>query len=168
MSLTFIADGYNVLHKIKECERLSLEQAREVTIQKIKGCCGSMRNKIIIVFDGKEEVIGSSRPDECRIIFSKANKADDVMKALVKNGNPKQMVFITDDNAIRDNVRKSGARVMGVVEFLSPKIKHPRLPKRDREANNSLDKPDINSAQGHSITKDLEQIWIKNASGAKI
>ncbi len=162
MSIIFIADGYNILHKIKECENISLEQGRRLVIQRLKNCAGSERNRLTIVFDGKSGAIGIERHSGCSVIFSRDEPADNVIKKLVNKGNPKQMVFITDDIAIREFVKKSGARVVGVQEFLSQRTKQKSpLHIGGTEKTTDTDKVDINTPLGYKITEEFKKLWVE-------
>ncbi len=158
MSLQYIIDGYNVIrHPEFPLSRSKDPAPCAVLLKQIKlrRLCGSPKNRIIIVLDGYapgEE--GCARNDIAQIIFSGDETADErIKKILEKPGNPADIVVVSDDREIRFFARASGARVLGVEEFISPH----RAPVNGKK---EILKPELTNEQVSRINRELEERWL--------
>ena len=117
---------------------------------------GSLKNKITIVFDGKEDILPYKIDTSCEIIFTRKESADDRIKRIVeKSKNPKQVIVVTDDRELRFFVRRLKAKLMNVTEFISVKDKA-----EERQARE--DKKVIPANIERAITEELRNIWLKS------
>ena len=163
MSLQYIIDGYNVIRhpsfsyskKIKD-ERLAL-----VEFIKIRRPCGSLRNKITIVFDGNPDITqGKSKNGFVNIIFTKKETADEWIKRIVESEeNPKNIAVVSDDKEIRFFVKSLGARSVGVEEFIDSKERLRNRQKNDIDS--SIIKPELTYSQIQKINQELKKIWLR-------
>ncbi len=159
MSLEFIIDGYNVINhplfippkKIKDIKLALLEFIYRERL------CGSLKNKISIVFDGYPDMQGLKEVDaNINIIFSRQESADEKIKKLVeKSGNPKILVVVSDDREIKFFIKSLGAKHVGVEEFINSK-KRPK----PADIDGSL-KIELTYSQMANINKELSKIWLK-------
>lgn len=129
MALHYILDGYNIIKSDPSgtLARGSLEEQRKRLFDCIRKNRpqGSERNSVTVVFDGPSSVPflggGASRSwsGEIEIYFSEGRTADETIEELVHaDPNPAELVVVTDDRGIHRLLGGSGARHMGVPEFL--------------------------------------------------
>lgn len=122
---------------------------------------GSSRNAITVVFDGKEEYCSAQSVDGIRVIFSKGQSADDVIKNIVQANLKKRIVVVSNDKEIKFYVGALGAQVMSVQEFCG------KVPKKTGatsvgKTQDKMSNKYISLAQQAKITKEFEKIWIKS------
>ncbi|MFH1655847.1 MAG: NYN domain-containing protein [Candidatus Omnitrophota bacterium] len=157
MSLHYVLDGYNIIKQLPSQSKKKLKFSRNALIQFIEENRpqGSNKNKVTVVFDGKEDILPYKIATSSEVIFTKNESADDRIKKIVEKAkNPKQLVVVTDDRELRFSVRLNGAKLMSVVEFISAKNKgRQKEPKEDREV--------IPVDVERAITEELKNIWLK-------
>jgi len=157
MSLHYVLDGYNIIKQLPSQSKKKLKFSRNALVQFIEGNRpqGSRKNKVTIVFDGKEDVLPYKIETSAEIIFTRKESADDNIKRIVeKSKNPKQIVVVTDDRELRFFVRRLGAKIMSVNEFISVKDK-------GRQKILKEDKKVIPANIEREITEELKGIWLK-------
>jgi len=159
MSLQYIIDGYNVIrhpefpvsHPKKSASYLALFQ-----YIRLKRLCGSLKNRVIIVLDGypdRQDADSVNRPGE--VVFSCDETADEKIKQLVERSvQPRNIVVVSDDRQIREAVGAKGAKVLKVVEFISPK--RVTLDKKEEAT-----KPELTSEEVSFINLELQKRWLK-------
>ena len=167
MSIKYIIDGYNVLKQMPEYTGKKLKQGRDELIRlfKIQRPQGSLKNEVIIVFDGissnnyiddyltNDYII--ERQYNLKIIFTKKESADNRIKNIViKSDNPRNIIVVTDDKELRQSVRINGAKVLNVKEFIKPIIK-------TNKKSFENPKKELDLFEKISINKELEKIWLK-------
>lgn len=121
MSLHYILDGYNVLHKIPFPESRTLEAQRDILIRFLeeRRPQGSLNNAVTIIFDGQAEHYGGHPSATVRVIFTQGETADEKIKKMVADAVAKgHIVVVTDDRAIRYAVRADGVQVLSVRDFI--------------------------------------------------
>lgn len=161
MSLQYIIDGYNAIYKIPSLKDRSLQEAREGLIRFIKdnALCGSAKNKVTVVFDGKADVVAgldynSLKESGIKVIFTRDETADDKIKKLVDEySNPKQVVVVTDDRDILYYSRAAGAAVVSVKEWSSrrPAVRH---------TSDGAFKSQTDVRASDTITEELKKLWL--------
>ncbi|MCM8765430.1 MAG: NYN domain-containing protein [Candidatus Omnitrophica bacterium] len=158
MSLHFIVDGYNLMKQVPHILGRREFRDREdfILFLELERPYGSRRNKVTVVFDGKEDVYLPKINSEIEIIFSRGETADERIKRMVEKLNKKNLVVISNDNEIKYFAKIQGVSVMGAEEFLG------RIIKRKRYAS-LPEKEKINpeTKEGLEITKELGRIWLK-------
>lgn len=152
--LHFIVDGYNLIKRNNQLKKLELKSARQKSIeilQKIQGNLSS-RNKITIVFDGIDKVYSSVSQTSVKVVFSRQEDADTLIKRMVeKESYPSRIVVVTADKAIIYYIKRRGARAMEPEKFLKKFLREKPL---EREENIKID---YKSSQ--EINQELIEFW---------
>ncbi len=157
MSIHYILDGYNIIKQLPEQNKKALHSSRNALIRFIedKHPQGSRKNKVTIVFDGKDDVLPYSIQTSVEIIFTRNESADDKIKRIVERAkNPKEIIVVTDDREIIFFVKHCGAKSVKVPEFLAPK--EPKTHSKDTD-----DEKHIPAEVQHHINEELKKIWLK-------
>jgi predicted RNA-binding protein with PIN domain len=157
MSLHFIIDGYNLIKHRCFIPPPGSHDPRFALIQflRLEKPCGSLKNKVTIVFDGYSNDF-SLRGLEFEVIFSCEESADDKIRKMLENSPaPKSLVVVSDDRQIRDNARLCGVAALKVEQFLKPPTTKPGFLKADQE------KAPLSYSAAHKINEELRKIWLK-------
>ncbi len=159
MSLQYIIDGYNAINHPSFARSNNIQKARGefIGLIKEKRLCGSLRNKVTVVFDGypgaqnlKDSAAGIN------IIFSGEATADEKIKAFVEDShNPKNIIVVSNDNEIRSFVKSCGSRVLAIEDF----VKNKNAPEISRGRESP--KAELNYTKIAEINKELSQRWLK-------
>ncbi len=169
MSLTYIIDGCNLTSHVRfpRSNKNSKDSRRALLeLIKIKRLAGSPRNKITVVFDGYPN-LSSKNLDEfdINVIFSRKETADARIKQIVQTqGNPRNVVVVSDDKQIKFFIKSAGARSMGVEEFIQPASKQAgRIgsKKKLQDEERDLIKTELSYTQMDKINQELKAIWLK-------
>ena len=163
MSLHYLLDGYNIIHKIQGLAERELDDQRMglVHFVETRRPQGSWRNKVIIVFDGQPGIVQRDHPSDISIVFSQGESADDKIKRMVADASDKKnVVVVTNDRDIQYAVRSSGAQVCSVEDFLR-KGSAASLLKRNSKKSEDVSVKNISKNLESMITKELENIWLK-------
>jgi len=158
MSLVYILDGYNIIKRIPQLDIKKLRDSRTTLIKyiEVKRPQGSRRNKIIFVFDGRSDVFGYKITTPYEVIFTKNETADDWIKRKVERSKKRDIfVLVSDDKLLCLYVRSLGAKIVSVSSFFD---KADKKPKKAQEEH----KVELDSASAYRITKELENIWLKD------
>ncbi len=158
MSLHFIIDGYNLLLRSRQFNRVSdsdeMSAARQKLVQFLERerPQGSFRNRVTIVFDGQAGVIGDWRGAShrsIRVIFTEGESADDRILKLIEGENePGQTVIVTDDRELSYRTRQLRAKTLSVKEFLAKRKPEETPP------------PDLDPDEAREITQQLAKFWL--------
>lgn len=157
MSQHFIIDGYNLIKQTPLINKVNLEDSRAALIRllSIYHPQGSNRNRVTIVFDGKEGNVYSRQNPFIEIIFTQDESADDKIKRMVeKSKNPKNIVVVTNDRDIQFFVRQHRAKVKTVEEFL---IKGNGPLAAQGKVDDKIISPTVRGA----INEEMKKIWLK-------
>ncbi len=160
MSLLYILDGYNVLMRWKAqyVDSESIETGRQKLIQflETQRPQGSPRNQIMVVFDGRSDVLGDWRQSPSgtiRVIFTEDISADEKIIQLVeRQSQPTQVVVITDDRGLSQRIRQLGARVTSVQGFMV---------KKSGQKRGTEDKIQLEPEVAKRITEELTKYWLR-------
>ncbi|MCK5533480.1 NYN domain-containing protein [bacterium] len=173
MSLHYIIDGYNVIKQVTYLSGLKLKNGRDslISILEKHRPQGSLKNKVTIVFDGKDNTFISHNISSAsliktnsniNVIFSKNETADDKIKRIARKAiNPKILIVITDDKEILYFLRSYGIKTQSVKQFLKPISKKNKFIKKSQHFT-SQKKPILSSEKAVEITRELKKIWDKN------
>lgn len=156
MALHFILDGYNLVKRAFDNNSKSLKSSREKFLAFVEKYHpqGSPRNKITVVFDGKEDFSQENYFTSFKVIFSKGEDADSCIRGLVeKAANPKNIVVVTNDKELKFFARRSGTQIMSTDEFLS-KVKVYKHVAADEGK-------ELSFYLSNKITSELGDIWLK-------
>lgn len=164
MSLCFIVDGYNVLKSSPLFKNRTLQEARAAFISYVERnrLWGSLRNKLVIVFDGSREIAGIMQAYPFDIIFTQDETADEkICRLVLAKALPRNIVVVTDDKGLIRLVRPYGVKIMGSQEFLNrSKVKANRkLASLGSDAD--FEKIDLNAVEKEKITEELKKIWVE-------
>ena len=176
MSLHFIIDGYNVINQadfFKGMRALKEARATLVKIVQAKRIMKSKNNQVTIVFDGKDDCnlfqaqaraqakTNAQGKSSIRILFSKGESADEAIKRMVNDSaNPRQVVVVTNDKAIKFSSRFLGAKVISASEFLNQdQGKRSKVLKQRGQGDAALMKIELTHQQQEAINQELKEIW---------
>ena len=164
MSVHYLLDGYNIVNKMPGSSRESLDGQRRQLIKfiEVKRPQGSIKNSVTIVFDGKFGIIGQGISSFVKVIFTKDRSADDEIVRLVKEANlPKSIVVVSDDRGIQFSVRRMGASILSVPEFLNMPKGHFHKGLNKASSNEVKDLKYISKVTEFKITEEFEKIWVR-------
>jgi len=125
---------------------------------------GSLKNQVVIVFDGQCGVSSPSMVSRVKVIFSKGETADDKIKRLVEeSSNSKMIRVVSDDREIQYSIRANGAKVVSVAEFLRAGAKKGAGKSKARSGHVDASRPSKNISRTveSSINRELEEIWLR-------
>jgi predicted RNA-binding protein with PIN domain len=154
MSLHYMVDGYNVLMRSGLFDTKRLQDARSRLMAHLEHCRphGSRRNKLTVVFDGKADGLGFEKQDSSGVVFTSGETADEKIKKMVERSpRPKDIVVVTDDKELGFFVRRCGARLMSVKDFLGKPVM----------AKHTLPQGGPSVVEREKITEELGRIWLK-------
>ena len=129
---------------------------------------GSVRNSITIVFDGQEDVWGgeSSPGADVRVLFSKGETADDLIKRMVSAGGlPGETILVTDDRDLGYYCKAYGVVLWSVAEFMAQARKTGAVLKTGVRLKGP--RPDaaegkvISDRTANQINTELSRLWLK-------
>ena len=159
MSLQYIIDGYNVVRHAAFVAKGSAGPAVSL-IQCIRNnnLCGSMKNKVTIVFDGYPTKSNPFRPaGDCDLVYSEDESADDRIRYICEHAaNPRIIIVITDDRSVQLHAKAAGAAVMGVDEFINAKAEARAA--RERDADRKIELSSLDAAR---INNEFRKLWLK-------
>ncbi|GMV98930.1 MAG: hypothetical protein AMXMBFR84_00700 [Candidatus Hydrogenedentota bacterium] len=127
MSLTYIIDGYNVMHR---CRGLlstadhSIETARNELVDRVVRYCAESMDHAVIVFDGRGPLSESARPEHfanVEIVYSpKHLNADTLIERRIYEATGRtNYVVVSGDKGIRDLCRGMGSLALTPDNFLT-------------------------------------------------
>lgn len=121
----YILDGYNIIHKTPEFERLlcrSLLHARSALLAVCKSVLQSRGDvaKITVVFDGKSDVFGGDAGSgNLEVLYSATGEdADDAIIQYLRQKSLTKPVVVSDDNYVCNNARAFKVPSIKVAAFL--------------------------------------------------
>ncbi len=167
MSRQLLLDGYNVLRKIPQFAELSLEDGRKALVRLIQTNRpqGSDRNEVVVVFDGKEGVISLDFPVDVRVLFSKGETADDLIKRIVEeSASARDIILVTDDRELGLFCRSLGAELWSVSRFRSQARKTGEKLKTGVRPRPSRVEPEgkvIGKTFEDRVNREFSKIWLK-------
>jgi predicted RNA-binding protein with PIN domain len=160
MSLQYVIDGYNLIHNplvASACGNRKDQKEELLRLIKNKKLTGSLKNEVVIVFDGYCSDFDIAKIDgNFRVIFSQEESADERIKKLVESsGNPKIIVVVSDDKEIRFFAAAAGANILGTQEFTGS------IRKTGDTKEKEPVKQELNYSQVQKINQELKKIWLK-------
>ncbi|MDD5255462.1 MAG: NYN domain-containing protein [Candidatus Omnitrophica bacterium] len=169
MSLRYIIDGCNLVHH-PHCARNLNKRHRDSRLSLLEfirsqRLCGSVRNKVTVVFDGfssPEDFACLSGKLGIEVVFSRGDSADNVIRRMLeKAAQPLEVVVVSDDREVLFFARQSRARAMGVGEFLG-EDKQPRGARgKTGKADPAAEKPELSGNEQERINREFRDIWLK-------
>jgi len=120
MPLHYFIDGYNLIWSADNFGGGKLQTQRERLLRFLEAArpAGSAKNAVTVIFDGQEDVDSPPWRGAVKVIFSKGEEADAVIKRSVDTMSaPRSAVVVTDDRDIQRWVKASKAKVLTCKEF---------------------------------------------------
>jgi predicted RNA-binding protein with PIN domain len=167
MKQLYLFDGYNVINKIPELKPFfpkDLPQAREaltdyIAARRSRLCPGS---EVKIVFDarkGNPDLVRQQTIKGLKLLFAEpGQEADDLIISEVRHKHQSQNIMvITDDNRIGNNIRIYQATWLSVNQYVSLVNKV----KKNHGRIQPLAQHKIGSIDGDDITDELRKFWLK-------
>lgn len=164
MSLSYVIDGYNVIKSSSLFCQKNLKEGREAFFSFCETVRpqGSIRNRLIVVLDGVDDVFGFESRYSFTIIYSRGCSADDEIRRLIDSmDNAKNAVVVTNDLGLARSVRALGAKTMSTQNFLKKKTTQKLFKRNPEDGRMTPDGPDLNIVQREGITEELRRIWLK-------
>ena len=162
MSLQYIIDAYNIINHPQFNRRAGKSQNIQSSLAdfiRLNRLSGSIKNKVILVFDGYPPH-GEKMPEDegLACVFSRMIEADEVIKKIVEeSGQPKNIIVVSDDRGVQAAVSYLKARVSGVEDFICGK-------KSARKFDSiCLQRQDdkISYSKMQAINEELKKKWLK-------
>lgn len=151
--LTYIIDAFNLINKIPYLSNSLTPRSALIDFLRKKHLTGSVRNKVIVVFDGYEtddRILDKS----FQILFSDNKTADDVIKDYVARQKYKKQIFVvSDDREIRFYTKEEGAKSLRISEFL-------HSGKKKDQQNSNHEEKEVTCSEMIEITEELEKLWV--------
>jgi predicted RNA-binding protein with PIN domain len=148
--LTYLIDAFNVIHRVPHLRDHEKPHFNLIAYMRKNGLTGSDVNKVIVVFDG-HPVDGLSDP-VYQTLFSFSTTADAVIKRKLDSFTDRRsVVVVSDDRAIRDYAKKSGAQSLRTGDFLS----------KTKATPIDGDMKNISYTLQREITEEMRKIWDK-------
>jgi len=116
----WLIDGYNLLHALQSQSPQRSPLSREKLFSLSAEFASSKKVHTLLVLDGAgdEAEFGPYRTDHLDVVFSQKVPADTyIEKYVYEHRDQRQMVVVTDDRAISNIARGSGARVLSTKLF---------------------------------------------------
>jgi len=123
MSLEYVVDGYNAINHPLFSSLLKKNKDPRIALLELikrKKLCGSLKNRVILVFDGYPPALASGYcAANAQILFSKDNSADEKIRKMLEScAHPKATVVVSDDREVKFYAKNAGAKALGIVEFM--------------------------------------------------
>ena len=137
----------------------TIRESRESLLRYLEegNFCGSPKNQITIVFDGKPGIWYPKKVSVIKIAFSSKETADDLIRRLVEQAkNKKSLYVITNDKPLGQSVRGLGAKTLSIEDFFG-KINHGSSALPKEKAFNG--EKDISKVDEFKINDELKKIW---------
>jgi len=164
MSLAYIIDGYNIINHplfARAHKKIKNPLNSLSDFIKIKRLCGSLKNKVIIVFDGycPKGQEPSRAGAGFSLVFSQESSADERIKSMLETAEDrKNIVVVSDDKEIRLFAKYSRVKSIGVEEFFAPAFQVSANASRTQK---NLSKQELNYSQVNKINEELKKLWLK-------
>ncbi len=164
MSLHYLIDGYNAIHKLSGLAERSGVQAREALIHYVEMSRpqGSIKNKVTVIFDGQRGVVQPQRNSLIQVVFSQGEDADSCIKNMVdQTTHRRNMIVVTEDKEIQVYVKRSGAKVLSIKDFFKKSQGQILRTGSKRSVSGPGEERSVSRTLAERINAELRNIWIK-------
>ena len=156
--LYYIIDGYNLINSLPLLKnKSSLEEKRRSLINLISKykLTGSPHNKVMIVFDGKDEFTRFQKVFDFEVVFTNnKEKADDfIIKKVEESKNPRIIIVVSDDRELCFKVKRRRALTLSVKDFFAPLFR--------KDEKRVPDKFMLSPKQIKMINQELKRLWLR-------
>lgn len=146
MAEEWLIDGYNLLHAIPSGKTSKRKKDRDAWLAGLAGFASFKACPMLVVLDGKGEPseLEIHHTRYLRVVYSQKTSADAfIEKRLYERRHKADLLVVTDDRAIANMARGSGARVLGTAAFLE------MMKEAQKESSETLHKGKIRSHGFH-------------------
>ena len=161
----YIVDGYNFGYLAHIPAR---EKSDDGSIVKCLYRCPALTNRAnsaTVVFDGAGRTRQISTHARIKVIYSRGEKADEVIKRLLESltrARRRDYITVTNDRSLGAYCRSLGVRVISVDKFLSVRTNTKRK-RRGDDARISIEKPTAISQEDIELSKIFEKEFPRGA-----
>ena len=161
---TMILDGYNVIGRVPELNRLWDRDARTAR-EALVSLCREYRAKrkdvdrLCVVFDGKEAYVDWPQPllGGVTVVFSQGEDADARIVRMVRTEEGRgRCVVVSDDKELMGKTHALGARVMSAQEFYE-KTRPSSVKGRRSQSRNVVERGTLSPREAKQITEELRK-----------
>lgn len=146
----WLVDGCNLLHAYPSGRSSKDKNSRAVLLSALAGFSASQEKHMLVVLDGKGEPaeLDIHHTSLFRVVYSQKVSADAcIERILFERRSQARFTVVTDDRAISNIARGSGAMVVGTAPFLE------MLKESRKESTEALDKGKLRS---HGFNRPFE------------
>jgi uncharacterized protein len=130
MAFRYLVDGYNLLYTLHEFPKGTWQEKRAHLLKFLQQEQIQGNNALTVVFDSRQGSGSQREEGSIRVIYTAGETADERIIDLVRAAaNPRSLVVVSNDQAIRLMIKGTGARFITSTDFLKPvaKIKDPSI-----------------------------------------
>ena len=141
MSLHYLIDGYNLLYALPDIPPGPWAAKREIFLAMLAHVKPQGNNRMTVIFDSREGGGNRSRKGTIDIVYTSGETADDwIIQAVRKAPNPRVMVVVTNDQAIRRLIRGTGAKWISTQDFMKSGVASspPKPPAVDKDIYDAI------------------------------
>jgi uncharacterized protein len=150
VALHYLIDGYNLLYALPEIPPGSWQIKRESFLAFLAKSNPQGNNRMTVIFDSRDGGGSRTQLGSIAIVYTAGETADDwIIQAVRKTPNPRVVVVVTNDQAIRRLIRGTGAKWISTEDFLKSDNPNPR-PKPTLMDKDTSD----------AITEELKKKWL--------
>lgn len=158
-----LIDGYNLIHKIPSlrAKASTLEFARNALVCLIQEYQpqGSPPNDVTVIFDGNDTVCQHHLHGQIKVVFSRGQTADDLIKKMIEDSlTPQEIVVVSDDQELWQHAKAFGASYWSV-SFLMTTLKKKAL--KMGKVSAIKEEKQMSFFQRQQIDEELKQRWLK-------
>ena len=167
MSLHFLLDGYNIIKQVQPLKKIRiLKEARSklFSMASASHFNRAENNRITLVFDGREDLnlCSMSSAGKIRIIFSRGESADEVIKRLLQDSSrPGNITVVSDDKPLIYFIKSCGGKGMPVADFFKEFSENTKSGSSNKlkKKNSLTPKAKLSYQEQESINRELRKIW---------
>jgi uncharacterized protein len=153
MSEEWLVDGYNLLHAAYPSgSSTRIKPDREAFLAELAGFSALDGKPMLVVLDGAgdQAELDKHTAPKFRVIYSQKVSADAcIERTLFERRTEARFTVVTDDRAISNIARGSGALVMGAAGFLE-RLKESRKERADKQAHDKM--------KGHGFNRPFDKL----------
>lgn len=162
-----IIDGYNVIHRVPDLERLldrGLETAREGLFRFCSSWLATRKDVWLfyIVFDGQSDVLGDERQPApgIRAVYTRTGEQADTRIIQIVDERKKDFIVtvVSDDNFVRNHSSDLAVKVMSSSDFFNLPTARGRGRGRNQHAGGGDDK-NLTPREVKNINDSLKDAW---------
>lgn len=124
---------------------------------------GSTRNPVTVVFDGRDDIFWPEPPGEIRVLFSRGESADELIKRLIEDASaPRTFVLVSNDRQLQQHARQHEAGIMPVEDFIARGASCRRAAVARKSASAGEEGKVISEVFRARVNREFEGLWLKD------